>query len=53
MVRQGVQLHATHYNHRDKADEEHQATHQTEEMHRLFAELIEEPDGEHMVIHSN
>ena len=43
--RQGVQLHSAYHKDGDETDEEHQTTHQTEEVHRLLAELIEEPQG--------
>ena len=42
-VRKGIKLHAAHYNDGHETDEEHQTAHEAEEMHRLFAKLIEEP----------
>ena len=42
-MRQRIEFHAADHYHGDKSDEEHQTSHQTEEMHRLLAELIEEP----------
>ena len=41
---QGVDLHADHYTDSDSTYQEHKATHQSEEVHRLLAELVEEPD---------
>ena len=43
MVRERIEFHAAHYNHRYKSDEEHQAACQTEEVHRLFTEFVQEP----------
>ena len=45
MIRQRVQLHTAYHYDRDKTDEEHHTADQTEEMHRLLAKFIQEPQG--------
>ena len=49
-VRQSIPFHAAYNEHCDKSDQEHQTSHQTEEMHRLFAELIEKPESHQIQI---
>ena len=41
---QGVDLHTDHHTDSDSTYQEHQAAYQSEEVHRLLAELVEEPD---------
>ena len=42
-VRQRVHFHSCYHYHSHQSDEEHQASDESEEVHRLLAELIEEP----------
>ena len=50
VMRQGIQLHSSYHYHSDETEDKHHTTDQSKEVHRLFAKLIEEPQGHQVQI---